>query len=144
MLMDAFTTDTPEAAETPGESRLVPEEWEEPLFAILTDEEQGLAMRNARLIELATGPARNEPTVQEECMLHLLFGLADSDGAKFLLVVTNPAIPVEMRADFLREVLAMRPIQTGEWLSEQISSHHEPAISSTGRLYLRDLQDRAK
>jgi len=126
------------------ESTLVPEEWEEPLFDILMHEEQSMNERNTRLLELATGPARNVPAVQEECLMHLLFGIPDSNAPQFLAAATNPAIPVQMRAEFLKEALAMRPAELGEWLSHQVINHHEPAISSVGRLYLLDLKSAAE
>ena len=123
---------------------LVPEEWEQPLFDVLIKEGQSIDERNTRLLELASGPARGAPAVQQECLMHLLFGIPDSNRAQFLAVATNPAIPVQMRVEFLNEVLAMRPTELGEWLSQQVSNHHEPAISSLARLYLLDLNNTAQ
>jgi hypothetical protein len=137
----------PHASETNGNSGtsvLVPQEWEQPLFDILMNDEQSMDERNTRLLELATGAARSVPAVQEECLMHLLFGIPDSNASQFLAVTTNSAIPVQMRAEFLKEALAMRPTEIGEWLSQQVSNHHEPAISSVARLYLLDLQKKAQ
>ncbi len=108
------------------------------------NDEQSMDERNTRLLELATGAARSVPAVQEECLMHLLFGIPDSNASQFLAVTTNSAIPVQMRAEFLKEALAMRPTEIGEWLSQQVSNHHEPAISSVARLYLLDLQKKAQ
>jgi hypothetical protein len=122
-----------------AESTLVPEEWEEPLFDILMNEEQSMADRNNRLLELATGPAKDVPEVQEECLMHLLFGIPDSNASQFLAVTTNSAIPLQMRVEFLKEALAMRPTELGEWLSQQVSNHYEAEISTVARLFLIDL-----
>ena len=141
-MVEAFAAAQPSriagAGPSPG---LIPEEWEKPLFDILLDENQTLDQRNARLIEMATGPAQGVPSVQEECVMHLAFGLPDAGGAQFLTVATNPAIPLEMRAGFLRQTLDMRPQELGEWLSTQLINHHEPAISGAARLYLLDLRN---
>ncbi len=123
------------------ESDLVPEQWEKPLFDILLNEEQTMDERNARLLELATGPAKGVPAVQEECLMHLMYGIPDNNGAQFVEVATNSAIPVEMRAEFLKEALAIRPAELGEWISQQVTNHYEPAISSIARLYLLDLEN---
>lgn len=138
MLVAAFAAQPPASAAGNAQPELMPEEWEAPLFDILLDEKQDMAQRNARLLELATGAAKDVPTVQEECLMHLLFGLADDDGTRFLAIATNPAIPVGMRAEFLKQALEMRPQELGEWLSEQLSNHYEPEISTIGRLYLLD------
>lgn len=127
-----------------GEAVLVPEDWEQPLFNILMNEEQSMDERNARLLELATGAARSVPAVQEECLMHLLFGIPDSNAPQFLAVATNPAIPVQMRVEFFKEALAMRPPELGEWLSQQLSNHYEPGISSVARIFLMDLKSEAQ
>ena len=141
MLVAAFAAQPPASADGNGQPELIPEEWEAPLFDILLDEKQDMEQRNARLLELATGAAKDVPSVQEECLMHLLFGLTDDDGARFLAVATNSAIPTPMRAEFLKEALAMRPTELGEWLSQQVSNHHEAEISSVARLYLLDLRE---
>ena len=116
----------------------MPEEWEAPLFDILLDEKQDMEQRNARLLELATGAAKGVPSVQQECLMHLVFGISDDNGAQFVAVATNPAIPVGMRAEFLKQALEMRPQELGEWLSQKVGSHYEPEISTIARLYLLD------
>ena len=138
MLVGAFAAQPSFSSAGNGQPELIPDEWEAPLFDILLDEKQDMNQRNARLLELATGAAKGVPSVQEECLMHLLFGLADDDGARFLAVATNSAIPAPMRAEFLREALAMRPTELGEWLSQQITNHYEPEVSSVARLYLLD------
>ena len=136
MVLEGFINRLPEPLNVRTESALVPEEWEEPLFGILMNEEQSMNERNARLLELATGPAKDVPAVQEECLMHLLFGIPDSNASQFLAVTTNSAIPLQMRVEFLKEALGMRPTELGEWLSQQLSNHYEPGISSIARLYL--------
>jgi len=142
MLVGAFAAQPSVSADGNGQPELIPEEWEAPLFDILLDEKQDMEQRNARLLELATGAAKDVPSVQEECLMHLLFGLTDDDGTQFVAVATNPAIPVGMRAEFLKQALEMRPQELGEWLSQQVSNHYEPEISTITRLYLLDLKDR--
>ena len=144
MLVAAFADQPPASAAGNGQPELIPEEWEKPLFDILLNEELTMDQRNARLLELATGAAKGVPSVQEECLMHLLFGLADDDGAQFAAVATNPAIPVGMRAEFLKQALEMRPQELGKWLSQQVSNHYEPEISTIARLYLLDLKDSSK
>jgi len=144
MLLGAFAAQSSTSAAGDDRSKLIPEEWEEPLFNILLADEQSMDQRNARLMELATGPAKDVPAVQEECVTHLLFGLSDDSGAQFLAVATNPAIPLEMRAEFLKEALKMRPQALGEWLSQQVSNHYEPEISVVARLHLLTLRDLAE
>lgn len=140
-MVQAFAAQQPRTVEGDAQTALIPEEWEQPLFDILLDEKQTMDQRNARLIELATGRAKDVPSVQEECVIHLLFGLPDDSGTKFLVVTTNPAIPLRMRTEFLKQALDMRPPELGEWLSRQVSNHYEPEISSIARLYLLDLRN---
>ena len=138
MLVAAFAAQPPASAAGNSQPELIPEEWEQPLFDILLNEEITMDQRNAGLIDLATGPAIGVPSVQEECLMHLVFGISDDNGAQFVAVATNPAIPVGMRAEFLKQALEMRPQELGEWLSQQVSNHYEPEISAIARLYLLD------
>jgi hypothetical protein len=136
MVVEAFATQSTKSATNGAQTPLIPEEWERPLFDILLDEELTMDQRNDRLIDLATGPAKGVPRVQEECLMHLLFGISSGNGAQFVAVSTNPAIPVRMRAEFLQQVLEMRPQELGEWLSHQVSNHYELEISAIARLYI--------
>lgn len=138
MVVEAFATQSGESATNGAQSALIPEEWEQPLFDILLNEELTMDQRNAGLIDLATGPAKGVPSVQEECLMHLLFGISSNSGEQFVAVATNAAIPVGMRAEFLKQALEMRPPELGEWLSQQVSNHNEPEISIIARLYLLD------
>ena len=138
MLVAAFAAQPPASPAGNSQPELIPEEWEQPLFDILLNEEITMDQRNAGLIDLATGPAIGVPSVQEECLMHLVFGISDDNGAQFVAVATNPAIPVGMRAEFLKQALEMRPQELGEWLSQQVSNHYEPEISTIARLYLLD------
>ena len=140
MLVAAFAAQPPASAAGNSQPELIPEEWEQPLFDILLNEEITMDQRNAGLIDLATGPAKGVPSVQEECLMHLLFGMSSNSGAQFVAVATNPAIPVGMRAEFLKQALEMRPQELGEWLSQQVSNHYEPEISAVARLYLLELR----
>lgn len=141
IVVEAFATQSAGPATNGAQSALIPEEWEQPLFDILFNEELTMDQRNAGLINLATGPAKGVPSVQEECLMHLLFGLSDDSGTQFLTVATNTAIPIGMRAEFLKQALEMRPQELGEWLSQQVSNHYESEISTIARLYLLDLKE---
>ena len=143
-IVEAFAAQPSVSADGNGQPELMPEEWEAPLFDILLDEKQDMEQRNARLLELATGAAKGVPSVQQECLMHLVFGISDDNGAQFVAVATNPAIPVGMRAEFLKQALEMRPQELGKWLSQQVSNHYEPEISSISRLYLLDLKSAAQ
>lgn len=138
MFAQGFALQPSRPAANMQESAAIPKEWEGSLFDILLDDTQTMDQRNARLIELAIGPAKGVPAVQEECVVHLLFGLSDDDGAQFLAVVTNTAIPAMMRAEFLKQALEMRPQELGDWLGQQVSNHYDPEISTIARLYLLD------
>lgn len=142
LMVESFANQpsAPASRDSETKSALLPVEWEQPLFDILMDQEQGMERRNKRLLELATGAAKGVPAVQQECVMHLLFGLSDDNGAQFLAVATNTTIPVAMRAEFLKQALEMRPQELGEWLGQQVSNHYEPEISAIGRLYLLDLR----
>lgn len=120
-----------------GAEQLVPIEWEGPLFEVLLlDRSQGMQIRNDRLLDLATNAARGVPTVQRECLRHLAFGLSDNDGVRFVDIATNPVLPVELRAEFLKETLVVRPPALGEWLGRQLHTHSEPEIGQLARRYL--------
>jgi hypothetical protein len=106
---------------------------------ILVDLDQGPDRRNQRLIELATVSANGVPQVQRECLRHLVFGLSSKDGALFLHLATNPVLPATMRIEFLQRTLDMRPPQLGEWISQQLSRHHEPEIGDTARRHLSEI-----
>lgn len=114
----------------------IPDEWEPELMGILVDTNQSMDRRNQRLIELATVSANGVPQVQQECLRHLAFGLSSNDGARFLNLATNPVLSASMRVEFLKQTLGMRPPQLGEWLSRQLSTHHEQEISTMAREYL--------
>ena len=121
-----------------AEPDYLPAEWEGVLFDILTDEGAEMAERNARLMDLATGRAKNIPEVQEVCLQHLSFSLSDGEVEDILKVLRHPSLPVEMREEFFAKILEMRPVSIGEWLSNQTIHHHEPAIRNLAVAFLQE------
>jgi hypothetical protein len=117
---------------------LVPLEWEEPLFKILLDQKEGSNNRCLKLIEMATATAKNVPSVQRECLKHLIYSLQDTDTELFLLVSTNPAIPLQMRVEFFQEVLGIRPDELCESLCSRLAVTKEAPLAGYAISYLND------
>ena len=111
-------------------------EWEEPLFKILLDEKEGGVKRCSRLIEMATVTAQNVPSVQRECLKHLTYSLQDTDSNLFLLISMSPAIPLQMRVEFVREVVEIRPDELCEWLCSKLAVTKEPQLVECAVSYL--------
>jgi hypothetical protein len=139
-LIENFIADTDPHEDLKNHSELVPVEWEKPLFEILSDISGDMESRNRRLIELATIHAIKYQAVQKECLMHLLYGLPDSDLENFVKVATHPSIPVKLRSDFLNETFNMRPVELSEPLATRLISHPEISISSSARIYLIDIK----
>ena len=116
----------------------VPIEWEEPLFEILLDQKEGANKRCLKLIEMATVSAKNVPSVQRECLKHLIYSLQDTDSDLFLLVSMSPAIPVQMRVEFVREVVGIRPDELCELLCSRLAGTKEPLLAEYAISYLND------
>jgi hypothetical protein len=126
------------------DSTVLPREWEEPLFEILGNTSEAIDSRNQQLMELAINHGKHQPKVQKECLSHLLYGLSDGDLMRFTSIVTNPAIPIEMRIDFLNETFNLRPAELNEPLAKNLLSHPEGQINNLARLYLIDLNNSHK
>ena len=116
----------------------VPLEWEEPLFKILLDQKEGSNNRCLKLIEMATATAKHVPSVQRECLKHLIYSLQDTDTELFLLVSTNPAIPLQMRVEFLQDVLGIRPDELCESLCSRLAVTKEAPLAGYAISYLND------
>jgi hypothetical protein len=114
----------------------IPAEWEVALASILLDRQQPMNVRNARLMELATIKAAQVPRVQQECLMHLAFGLPDEDQDTFLAVCSSSKIPVSLRERFLDQVLAIRPTTLCVPLCERILQLGEPSLSAIAQDYL--------
>jgi hypothetical protein len=114
----------------------IPAEWEDALASILLDQQQPINVRNARLMELATSQAVQVLRVQQECLMHLAFGLPDEDQGTFLAVCSSYKLPVSLRERFLDQVLAIRPTNLCVPLCEQILQLGEPSLSVIAQDYL--------
>jgi hypothetical protein len=114
----------------------IPAEWEGALASILLDRQQPMNVRNARLMELATSQAAQAPRVQQECLMHLAFGLPDEDQDTFLAVCSASKIPVSLRERFLDQVLAIRPTTLCVPLCERILQLGEPSLRAIAQDYL--------
>ena len=114
----------------------VPLEWEEPLFKILLDQKEGSNNRCLKLIEMATTTAKYVPSVQRECLKHLIYSLQDTDSNLFMLISMSPAIPLQMRVEFVREVLEIRPDELCEWLCSKLAVTKEPQLVECALSYL--------
>ena len=116
----------------------VPLEWEEPLFKILLDQKRGSNQRCLKLIEMATGTAKYVPSVQRECLKHLIYSLQDTDTELFLFISTNPAIPLQMRVEFVQEVVGIRPDELCESLCLRLAVSKEAPLAEYAISYLND------
>ena len=87
---------------------------------------------------MATATAKNVPSVQRECLKHLIYSLQDTDTELFLLVSTNPAIPLQMRVEFFQEVLGIRPDELCESLCSRLAVTKEAPLAGYAISYLND------
>jgi len=105
---------------------LMPIEWEGPFLEVMTKKGQSMHERNDRLIKLATSEALGVPSVQEECLRHLAYGLSNEQQAEFLSLISNQNIPIELRKKFFSMLIEMkRPDELIGWLCKSISSQQE-------------------
>ncbi|MFZ0435073.1 MAG: hypothetical protein WAL87_03755 [Chthoniobacterales bacterium] len=130
---------TPAVQET-GEATFIPEEWESPLMDVLQNEKQGNNERVRGLIYIATVTARGVPSVQEECLKHLLYSLSDNDRDLFQLLSTTSSIPIEVRKRFLQQTLDLRPQDLCIWLSERLIKNQDAALVQIGQSYLKQVE----
>jgi hypothetical protein len=115
----------PNAYEKPTEETdFMPVEWEEPFLDIMEQEGQCMRERNARLIEFATVRAVGVPSVQEECLRHLAYGLNSDQKDEFYNLAVSSSIPLALRKRFLGWVLDMgRNDEFVIWLCRSLRSH---------------------
>jgi hypothetical protein len=122
----------------------IPLEWEEPLFQILLNEQATPADRCMQLIDLATNKARGVPSVQQECLKHLIYSLKDDDLNSFLYLSSNINIPLQMRIAFVQEVVGIRPDSLNDQLCDKLSTSSEKQLSECARDFLKDREAEKK
>jgi hypothetical protein len=128
------------AIQETGEATVIPEEWESPLMDVLQNEKQGKNERVRGLIYIATVSAKGVPSVQEECLKHLLYSLSDNDRDLFQLLSTSSSIPIEVRERFLQQTLDLRPQDLCIWLSESLIKNQDAALVQISQSYLKQVE----
>ena len=117
----------------------IPEQWENPLMAILLNDKISPEDRVRKLCEMATTNAKGIPRVQEECLNHLLYTIPDEQSNTFYKLSTNGDIPAKLREDFLEKTLAMRPVSVCVPLCEALRYNQNYTIATLCAKYLQDI-----
>ena len=112
----------------------IPLEWEQPLFAILN--QTNPALRNQGLINMALNTALHFPRIQAECVKHLTYSLSEEDYAQFLLLIRNPALPVDIKSEFLSDTLRIRRSEFAFWLASSLANDPQVSVASLAKIYL--------
>jgi len=121
---------------------LMPIEWERPFLEIMTKKGQSMQERNDRLIKLATTEARGVPSVQEECLRHLAYGLSNEQSTEFLSLILNQNIPIELRKKFFSMLIEMkRPDGLIKSLCESIHLRQEHELLGVARARVENLEE---
>jgi hypothetical protein len=103
------------------EVQVLPVEWEEPFLEIMTKPDQSMDQRNSLLIDFAINKAVGVDAVQEECLMHLAYGLRSNQKDEFDKIITTPNIPIEIRKRFLGHLFDMnRSDDFITWLCGQV------------------------
>jgi len=113
----------------------IPLEWEQPLFAILN--RTNIALRNQGLVNMALNTAVHVPRIQAECVKHLTYSLSEEDYAQFLLLIRNPALPLDIKSEFLSDALRVRRSEFAFWLASSLANDPQVAIASLAKDYLK-------
>lgn len=112
----------------------VPLEWEQPLFAILN--QTNPALRNQGLINMAINTAVHIPRIQAECVKHLTYSLSEEDYAQFLFLIRNPALPIDIKSEFLSDSLRIRRSEFAFWLASSLAHDPQVSIANLAKIYL--------
>jgi hypothetical protein len=108
----------------------------------MTKKGQSMQERNDRLIKLATSEALGVPSVQEECLRHLAYGLSNEQQAEFLSLISNQNIPIELRKKFFSMLIEMkRPDELIRWLCKSISSQQERELLDEARAKIQNFEE---
>lgn len=119
----------------------IPHEWEGPLISVLNNSYSDDDDRNKALIRMALKTARHVPRVQQECLMHLAYGLRNDDYESFLKLSTDLSIPISVRLKFIDEVFSIRPKELTEWLGQSLRMTSDPAVISRAQDFLKNQEE---
>ena len=119
----------------------LPLEWEDPVIAVLNNSYQDGEERNKALIRMALQTARHVPRVQQECLMHLAYGLKDDNYETFLKLSTDISIPIGVRLKFIDEVFSIRPTELTKWLGQSLRMTSDPALISRAQDLLKKQEE---
>ena len=130
---------SPQASVFEGQSTtdLLPLEWEGTVIAVLNNNYQSGDERNKALIVMALQTAKHVPRVQQECLMHLAYGLKDDNYETFLKLSTDRSIPIGVRLKFIDEVFSIRPKELTKWLGQSLRMTSDPALISRAQDFLK-------
>ena len=86
---------------------------------------------------MALNTAVHVPRIQAECVKHLTYSLSEEDYAQFLLLIRNPALPVDIKSEFLSDALRVRRSEFAFWLASSLANDPQVAIASLAKDYLK-------
>jgi len=135
--------ETPQTTDIQGQgiTEPLPLEWEDPVIAVLNNSYSNNDERNKALIMMALHTARHVPRVQQECLMHLAFGLKDDDYQLFYNLSTDSAIPIGVRLKFIDQVFAIRPKELTKWLGQSLRMTSDPALISRAQIFLKEQKE---
>lgn len=119
----------------------LPLEWEGPVIAVLNNSYPSSNERNQALIVMALQTARHVPRVQQECLMHLAYGLKDDNYETFLKLSTDLSIPIGVRLKFIDEVFSIRPKELTKWLGQSLRMTSDPALISRAQDFLKKQEE---
>lgn len=119
----------------------LPLEWEGPVIAVLNNNYPSSNERNQALVAMALQTARHVPRVQQECLMHLAYGLRDDDYEIFLKLSTDISIPIGVRLKFIDEVFSIRPKELTNWLGQSLRMSTDPALISRAQDFLKKQEE---
>lgn len=119
----------------------LPLEWEGPVIAVLNSNYPSGDERNKALIVMALQTAKHVPRVQQECLMHLAYGLKDDNYETFLKLSTDISIPIGVRLKFIDEVFSIRPKELTKWLGQSLRMTSDPALISHAQDLLKKQEE---
>jgi len=112
-----------------------------PVIAVLNNSYPSSNERNQALIVMALQTARHVPRVQQECLMHLAYGLKDDNYETFLKLSTDLSIPIGVRLKFIDEVFSIRPKELTKWLGQSLRMTSDPALISRAQDFLKKQEE---
>ena len=134
-------TPQPSSLQEQGAADRLPPEWEGPVIAVLNKNYPSSNERNQALIVMALQTARHVPRVQQECLMHLAYGLKDDNYETFLKLSTDLSIPIGVRLKFIDEVFSIRPKELTKWLGQSLRMTSDPALISRAQDFLKKQEE---